>query len=142
MPLYTIKHFGINRRTPGKVNPEVFFIAHSFQYQEGIGQRHQRDIMILPLPRAAFKMIQPHFPLHLLVILFNMKASFRLSDQPPERSPMNEEANWKASTSRGLYPPPTIRSTTLAVVPSSSFLAPTHWPSKSLPEQNGKTEAL
>src|SRR4030042_3861751 len=39
MPLYSIKHFWINRRTAGKVNPEVFFIAHLFQHQEGIGQR-------------------------------------------------------------------------------------------------------
>src|SRR4030042_7003241 len=31
MPLYSIKHFWINRRTAGKVNPEVFFIAHPFQ---------------------------------------------------------------------------------------------------------------
>jgi hypothetical protein len=31
MALYSIKHFWINRRTAGKVNPEVFFIAHPFQ---------------------------------------------------------------------------------------------------------------
>jgi len=30
MPLYNIKHFWINRRTAGKVNPEVFFIAQPF----------------------------------------------------------------------------------------------------------------
>jgi len=35
MLLYNIKHFWINRRTAGKVNPEVFFIAHPFQHQEG-----------------------------------------------------------------------------------------------------------
>jgi len=34
MPLYNIKHRWINRRTAGKVNPEVFFIAHPFQNQE------------------------------------------------------------------------------------------------------------
>ena len=92
MPLYSIKHFWINRRTAGKVNPEVFFIAHPFQHQEGIGQRHQRDMMMPPLPRTAFKMIQSHFPFHLLVILFNTEASFRLSDQPSKRSPMRRQA--------------------------------------------------
>ena len=90
-PLYSIKHFWINRRTAGKVNPEVFFGAHSFQHQEGIGQRYQRDVMMPPLPRTAFKMIQSHFPLHLLVILFNTEASFRLSHQPSRRSPMRRQ---------------------------------------------------
>ena len=91
-PLYSNKHFWINRRTAGKVNPEVFFGTHSFQHQEGIGQRYQRDVMMPPLPRTAFKMIQSHFPLHLLVILFNTEASFRLSHQPSKRSPMRRQA--------------------------------------------------
>src|SRR4030042_490027 len=91
MPLYSIKHFWINRRTAGKVNPAVFFIAHPFQQQEGIGQGNQGDMMIPSLPRAAFKMIQPHFPFHLLVILFNTETSLRLSDQPSERSPMRRQ---------------------------------------------------
>src|SRR4030043_377259 len=91
MPLYSINHFWINRRTAGKVNPEVFFIAHPFQHQEGIGQGNQGDMMIPSLPRAAFKMIQPHFPFHLLVILFNTETSLRLSDQPSERSPMRRQ---------------------------------------------------
>src|SRR4030043_817504 len=91
MPMYSIKHFWINRRTAGKVNPEVFFIADPFQHQEGIGQRYQRDMMMPPLPRAAFKMIQPHLPLHLLVILFNTEASFCLSDPSSERSPMRRQ---------------------------------------------------
>jgi len=82
MPLYSIKHFWINRRTAGNVNPEVFFKAHSFQHQKGIGQGHQRDMMIPPLPRAAFKMIQPYFPFHLLVILVNTEASFSLPTNP------------------------------------------------------------
>src|SRR4030043_1757550 len=91
MPLYNINHFWINRRTAGKVNPEVFFIAHPFQHQEGIGQGNQGDMMIPSLPRAAFKMIQPHFPFHLLVILFNTETSLRLSNQPSERSPMRRQ---------------------------------------------------
>ena len=82
MPVYNIKHFWINRRTAGKVNPEVFFIAHPFQRQEGIGQRHQGDMMMPPLPGTAFKMIQPHFPLHLFVVLFNPEASFCLRTNP------------------------------------------------------------
>ena len=92
VPMYSIKHFWINRRTAGKVNPEVFFGAHPFQHQEGIGQRYQRDVMMPPLPRTAFEMIQSHFPFHLLVILFNTEASFRLSHQPSKRSPMRRQA--------------------------------------------------
>ena len=91
VPMYSIKHFWINRRTAGKVNPEVFFIAHPFQHQKSIGQRHQRDMMMPPLPRAAFKMIQPYFPFHLLVILINTEASFGLSNQPSERSSMRRQ---------------------------------------------------
>ena len=140
-PLYSIKHFWINRRTAGKVNPKVFFIAHPFQHQEGIGQRHQRDMMIPPLPRAAFKMIQPYLSLHLLVILFNTEASFRLSDQSSKRSPMRRQTR-KPVLPWVFIPPPAIRSTTLPVAPSSSCLAPIHWPSRRLPEQNGKREAL
>src|SRR5512137_2174142 len=87
VPMYSIKHFWINRRTAGKVNPEVFFIAHSLQHQKSIGQRHQRDMMVPPLPRAAFEVIQPYFPFHLLVILINTVASFGLPDQRSERSP-------------------------------------------------------
>ena len=91
MPLYNIKHFWINRRTAGKVNPEVFFIAHLFQHQKSIGQCHQRDMMMPSLPRATFKVIQSHFPFHLLVILLNTKASLRLSDQRSERNPMRRQ---------------------------------------------------
>src|SRR4030043_720075 len=91
MPLYNINHFWINRRTAGKLNPEVFFIAHPFQHQEGLGQGNQGDMMIPSLPRAAFKMIQPHFPFHLLVILFNTETSLRLSNQPSERNPMRRQ---------------------------------------------------
>ena len=91
VPLYSIKHFWINRRTAGNVNPEVFFIADSLKHQKGIGQGHQRDMMIPPLPRAAFKMIQPYFPFHLLIILINTEAPFGLTDQPSERSPMRRQ---------------------------------------------------
>ena len=31
MSVYNIRHFWINRRTAGNVNPEVFVIAHLFQ---------------------------------------------------------------------------------------------------------------
>jgi hypothetical protein len=38
MPMYNIKHRWINRRTAGKVNPEVFFLAYPFQHQKSIGE--------------------------------------------------------------------------------------------------------
>src|SRR5450756_742648 len=91
MPLYSIKHFWINRRTAGKVNPEVFFIVHPFEHQEGIGQRYQCDVVMPPLPRTAFKMIQAHLALHLLVILFNTEASFCLPDHSSEGSAMRRQ---------------------------------------------------
>jgi len=37
-PLYNSNYRWVHRRTAGKVNPEVFFIAHLFQRQKGIGQ--------------------------------------------------------------------------------------------------------
>src|SRR4030065_1908915 len=91
IPLYSIKPLWIKRRTAGKVNPEVFFIAHPFKHQKSIGQRHQCHMMMPPLPRAAFKMIQPYFPFHLLVILVNTEASFSLPNQSSKRGPMRRQ---------------------------------------------------
>ena len=137
VPVYSIKHFWINRRTAGKVNPEVFFIAHPFQHQKGIGEGHQGDMMMPSLPRAAFKMIQPHFPLHLFVILFNPEASFRLSDQPSERSPLRRQTGKPVLP--GFFVPlrPFDQQFFRWLLPSSC-LAPTHWPSRRPPEQNEK----
>ena len=88
MPLYNIKHCWINRRTAGKGNPEVFFIAHPFQNQKGIGQSDQGDMVMPSLPRTTFEMIQSHLAFQLFVVLLNPEASFCLSDQPSERSPL------------------------------------------------------
>ena len=47
-----------------------------FQGQETIGQQHQAGMVVKPTPRAALKMIQPQFFLHLLVALFHRPAAF------------------------------------------------------------------
>ena len=85
-PLYNINPRWIHRRTAGNVNPEVFFSAHLFQRQKGIGQSDQGDMMMPSLPGASLEMIQADFPLHFFIVLFNAEAPFCPSDQPPERS--------------------------------------------------------
>jgi len=47
-----------------------------FQGQETIGQQHQAGRVVKPTPRAALKMIQPQFFLHLLVALLHRPAAF------------------------------------------------------------------
>ena len=52
MPVYSIRQFWIHRRTAGNVNPEVFFSAHSFEHQKGVGQGNEGDMMMASPPGA------------------------------------------------------------------------------------------
>ena len=140
MSAYNIKHFWIHRRIFGNVNPEVFFIAHSFQHQKGIGQGNQGNIVMPPcLARPSKYPAQPfpsflRNPVHCERVLLPFGATLCKKS--------SGEANFKASTSRVLCPPPAIQSAILPTAILWSCLALIHSPSKQPHEQNEKRGAL
>src|SRR5271157_2416991 len=74
----------ISRRVCGRVHPEVFFAPQPFQGQEGMRQHDQRDMMMPPVPMAAFVVIQAQLFLQLLIILFDLPAAFDDAYQSPQ----------------------------------------------------------
>jgi hypothetical protein len=51
--------------------PRSFFAAHRFQRQKGVGNHHERDVVVPPLPASPLVMIQAWFLFELLIVLFD-----------------------------------------------------------------------
>ncbi len=88
-PLSLFNRARICWRTRGRLNvvPEVFFKARLLETEEGIGHRHQANVMMPAQPLAAFVMVQTQFSFQFAIVLFNPPAGFGDADETtqPER---------------------------------------------------------
>ena len=77
-----------------KIHPHDFkktlFKAPALQQQKGIGQAHQGDMVMPALPAASFVVVQPHFLLQLLVVLFHPPVQLGQSYQAAAREALGQ----------------------------------------------------
>lgn len=85
MPVHVKSKNWISRRVFGRVHPEVFFAAQSFQGQEGVRQHHQGHVMVPAAPTPSFVMIQAQFFLQLVVVLFDLPPALGDAHQAAQR---------------------------------------------------------
>ena len=56
-------------------------VSQRLEHQEGVGQHHDRQMPMQPLPPTSLKLIQAAFPFGILIELFNRPAQMRQLDQ-------------------------------------------------------------